>query len=150
MIANFHQWWELESPALGEPNVRRLNVVLPELDHLRPALLPRCRSNEATLIFTGHVVPERAAITIGPITFGIGANPDLPQSTLHLEILLSQIHARLVCPTPPSNIFTARNIVVDARVDTLFVRRQDVYASTALIAFLDIARPVASPALVPA
>jgi hypothetical protein len=105
---------------------------------------------DTVLIFTGHVVPERAAITIGPITFGIGANPDLPQSTLHLEILLSQIHARLVCPTPPSNIFTARNIVVDARVDTLFVRRQDMYASTALNAFLDIARPVASPALVPA
>jgi DNA-binding transcriptional LysR family regulator len=38
----------------------------------------------------------------------------------------------------------------DARVDTLFVRRQDVYASAALNAFLDIARPVASPALVPA
>jgi LysR family transcriptional regulator, cell division regulator len=36
----------------------------------------------------------------------------------------------------------------DARVDTLFVRRQDVYASTALNAFLDIARPVAAPALV--
>jgi DNA-binding transcriptional LysR family regulator len=38
----------------------------------------------------------------------------------------------------------------DARVDTLFVRRRDVYASTAITAFLEIARPVAAPALVPA
>jgi DNA-binding transcriptional LysR family regulator len=30
----------------------------------------------------------------------------------------------------------------DARVDTLFVRRRDVYATTALNAFLGIARPV--------
>lgn len=36
----------------------------------------------------------------------------------------------------------------DTRVDTLFVRRHDVYASTAITAFLDIARPVAAPALV--
>jgi DNA-binding transcriptional LysR family regulator len=34
----------------------------------------------------------------------------------------------------------------DARVDTLFVRRRDVYATTALNAFLEIARPVAAPA----
>ncbi|SAL65886.1 LysR family transcriptional regulator [Caballeronia udeis] len=34
----------------------------------------------------------------------------------------------------------------DARVDTLFVRRRDVYASTALNAFLEIARPVVTPA----
>ena len=33
----------------------------------------------------------------------------------------------------------------DARVDTLFVRRRDVYATTALNAFLEIARPVATP-----
>ena len=36
----------------------------------------------------------------------------------------------------------------DTRVDTLFVRRHDVYASTAITAFLDIARHVAAPALV--
>jgi LysR family transcriptional regulator, cell division regulator len=35
----------------------------------------------------------------------------------------------------------------DARVETLFVRRHDVYASAAITAFLDIARPVALPAL---
>jgi LysR family transcriptional regulator, cell division regulator len=35
----------------------------------------------------------------------------------------------------------------DARVETLFVRRRDVYASAAITAFLDIARPVALPAL---
>jgi DNA-binding transcriptional LysR family regulator len=35
----------------------------------------------------------------------------------------------------------------DARVDTLFVRRHDVYASTAINAFLEIARPVVAPAL---
>jgi DNA-binding transcriptional LysR family regulator len=35
----------------------------------------------------------------------------------------------------------------DARVDTLFVRRHDVYASAAINAFLEIARPVVAPAL---
>ncbi|CAN7718947.1 LysR family transcriptional regulator [Caballeronia sp. LjRoot31] len=34
----------------------------------------------------------------------------------------------------------------EARVDTLFVRRRDVYASTALNAFLAIARPAVTPA----
>lgn len=34
----------------------------------------------------------------------------------------------------------------DAWVDTLFVRRHDVYATTALNAFLEMARPVATPA----
>jgi DNA-binding transcriptional LysR family regulator len=33
----------------------------------------------------------------------------------------------------------------DARVDTVFVRRRDVYASTALSAFLEIAHPVVTP-----
>jgi DNA-binding transcriptional LysR family regulator len=33
----------------------------------------------------------------------------------------------------------------EARVDTVFVRRRDVYASTALNAFLEIARPVVTP-----
>jgi len=86
----------------------------PGTDNMQPDDIGDTTMTDTVLIFTGHVVPERAAITIGPITFGIGANPDLPQSTLYLEILLSQIHARLVCPTPPSNILTARNIVVDA------------------------------------
>ncbi|WP_213765155.1 LysR family transcriptional regulator [Caballeronia sp. dw_19] len=36
----------------------------------------------------------------------------------------------------------------EARVDTLFVRRREVYSSTALNAFLAIARPVATPTLV--
>jgi DNA-binding transcriptional LysR family regulator len=38
----------------------------------------------------------------------------------------------------------------DAFVDTVFVRRRDVYASSAMNAFLAIARPVAVPALVSA
>ncbi|SAL33855.1 LysR family transcriptional regulator [Caballeronia sordidicola] len=38
----------------------------------------------------------------------------------------------------------------DALVETVFVRRRDVYASTALNAFLAIARPVTAPALLPA
>jgi hypothetical protein len=37
----------------------------------------------------------------------------------------------------------------DAHVDTMFVRRRDVYASTALNAFLEIARPLATPAPAP-
>jgi hypothetical protein len=65
-------------------------------------------------IFTGRVIPERAGISIGPVSFQVGAGADLPQSTLYIEILLSQVHARLVCPSPPLNIFSARNVVVDA------------------------------------
>lgn len=62
---------------------------------------------------SGKVLPERAGVNIGPLTFGVSGGEDVPQSTLHVQILWSQIFARLTCPSPVKNHFTARNLVED-------------------------------------
>lgn len=72
-------------------------------------------------VLAGKVLPERAAVTVSRISYQVSSGSDVPQSDLELEIQLSQIYARLVCPSPIQNIFTARNIVLDIARSTLDV-----------------------------
>jgi hypothetical protein len=70
---------------------------------------------------TGKVLPERAAVSVSRLSYKVSSGADVPLSDLELEIQLSQIHARLICPSPLQNIFTARNIVLDIARSTLDV-----------------------------
>jgi hypothetical protein len=71
--------------------------------------------SELTYIFIGRVYPERAAVSFeGNTNFaGVGLGDDVPTSEVTVEISQSQITARMICPSPIKNIFTARNIVQD-------------------------------------
>lgn len=70
--------------------------------------------NEHVYIFTGRVIPERALIDIGEVTFGIVQSDDVPAGELHVQIILSQISARYLGSDDIKNLFTLRNVVEDA------------------------------------
>jgi hypothetical protein len=72
-------------------------------------------------VLAGKVLPERAAVSVPRLSYKVSSGADVPLSDLELEIQLSQIYARLICPSPLQNIFTARNIVLDIARSTLDV-----------------------------
>jgi hypothetical protein len=65
--------------------------------------------------FTGKVLPERAAVsTHREFTFSVSGGADVSPSSLRIQIIVSQIFARMTCPSPILDRFTARNIVEDS------------------------------------
>jgi hypothetical protein len=64
--------------------------------------------------FSGKVIPDRAGVTFLPATFHVDGGADVPPSSLLIQIIVSQIFARLTCPSPIVNHKTARNMVEDS------------------------------------
>lgn len=67
-----------------------------------------------TYIFGGRVLPERVVVTISEFKFDVPASHGIPEGTLFIEILASQILARFVCQTELEVEFTLRNLIEDA------------------------------------
>lgn len=60
---------------------------------------------------SGRVIPERALLDIGEAKFVISGSDEVPEGTLTIEIIASQILARFEAEVTVQNLFTLRNAV---------------------------------------